>query len=584
MKRACLVCLLVAGVVGLACSARVWAAEPSPTSPIFVDVAGQTGLDCQHFNGMTGALLLPEITGAGGALFDYDGDGDLDVYCVQGALLGAGSQMDQAVFPWPGPRPPKDRLYRNDLVISPDGSRQLRFTDVTDQSGIQAPGYGMGVATGDINNDGWPDLFVTNYGANQLFQNQGDGTFAEVSATAGIGQARVWSTSAAFFDYDRDGWLDLYVTNYVHSSPDKEPRCYAANSARDYCGPDAFTALPDQLFRNQGNGTFVEVSTSAGISQAFGAGLGVVTADFNADGWIDIYVANDGDPNQLWINQQDGTFKDEALWSGSAVNHQGQAQASMGVDAGDFDADGDEDLFMTHLMEETNTLYTNLGQGLFADQTIAVGLTNTSGRYTAFGTGWFDYDNDGWLDLMTSNGAVKTLQPLARQGDRYPLGQPNQLFRNLAGKQFTEVSDRAGAVFQTAAVSRGAAFGDIDNDGDTDVLILNNNGPAQLLLNQVGQDQHWLGLRLVGTSAQRDMLGARVEIVRPNAPSLWRRVRTDGSYCSANDPRVMVGLGKADKVSAVRVHWPAGQQETWTELVADRYTTLRQGTAAGNAG
>ena len=396
-----------------------------------------------------------------------------------------------------------------------------------------------------------------------------------------------------FFDYDRDGWLDLYVTNYVASSPDAEPRCYAANSARDYCGPDAFQAVPDQLFRNQGDGTFVEVSAAAGIRQVFGAGLGVVTADFNKDGWLDIYVANDGDPNQLWINQHDGTFTDEGLWSGSAVNHQGQAEASMGVDAADFDGDGDDDLFMTHLMEETHTVYTNLGKGVFADQTIALGLSNTTGRYTAFGTGWFDYDNDGWLDLMILNGAVKTLEHLARQGDRHPLDQPNQLFRNLAGKQFTEVSEQAGAAFQEAAVSRGAAFGDIDNDGDTDVFVLNNNGPAQLLVNQIisqiisqndsqsGQQQHWLGLRLIGGSAGRDMLGAYVEIVRPNAPLLRRRVRTDGSYCSANDPRVLVGLGESDAISAVRVEWPDGQRETWTDVVANRYTTLRQGTASG---
>ncbi len=350
---------------------------------VFVDVAGQTGLECVHFNGMSGAMLLPEITGSGGAVFDYDNDGDLDIYCVQGALLGhsAGdTKMAEPLFPWSGTAPPQnrlDRLYRNDLIVRPDGSRQLRFTDVTAHSLIVAPGYGMGVATGDIDNDGWIDLYVTNYGLNQLFHNQGDGTFKARTGTAQLGKA-VWSTSAVFFDYDRDGWLDLYVTNYVHSVPGKDPRCYASNSARDYCGPDAFSALPDQLFHNQGNGTFRDVSEAAGITRAFGAGLGVVTADFNADGWIDIYVANDGDPNQLWINQQDGTFKDDALWAGCAVNQQGQAEASMGVDAGDFDADGDDDLFMTHLMEETNTLYANLGNGLFADQTISRGLTTTS--------------------------------------------------------------------------------------------------------------------------------------------------------------------------------------------------------------
>ena len=580
-RRWSLSLVLVSLVCGLGYASQLHGTETD--TAVFVDVAAQTGLDCLHFNGMTGATLLPEITGSGGALFDYDNDGDLDVYCVQGALLGPGDlTMTEALFPWSGTRPaqnPLDRLYRNDLNVRPDGSRQLRFTDVTAQSQIAAPRYGMGVATGDIDNDGWIDLYVTNYGVNQFFRNQGDGTFTDKTAQAQLGTAGVWSTSAAFFDYDRDGWLDLYVANYVQSVPGKDPRCYAPNSARDYCGPDAFTALPDKLFHNQGNGTFRDVSDAAGITGAFGAGLGVVTADFNADGWGDIYVANDGDPNQLWINQQDGTFKDEALWAGCAVNQQGQAEAGMGVDAADFDNDGDADLFMTHLMEETHTLYENLGAGLFADRTIGLGLTRGAGRYTAFGTGWLDYDNDSWLDLIILNGAVKRLETLARQGDRYPLDQPNQLFQNRGGKRFVEVSAQAGPAFGVAEVSRGGALGDLDNDGDTDVVVFNNNGPARVLLNQVGQDLHWLGLRLLGTPANRDMLGAQVEIVRPDGPALWRRVRTDGSYCSANDPRVVVGLGKTDSVSAVRVHWPDGQQETWTDVLSDRYITLRQGTA-----
>lgn len=494
--------LLASLACGLGYASPPYGAE----TEVFVDVADQAGLECVHFNGMSGTMLLPEITGSGGALFDYDSDGDLDVYCVQGALLGQnarGITMAEALFPWSGSTPPQnrlDRLYRNDLIVRPDGSRQLHFTDVTAASLIVAPGYGMGVATGDIDNDGWIDLYVTNYG-------------------------------------------------------------------------------PNQLFHNQGNGTLRDVSEAAGITRAFGAGLGVVTADFNADGWIDIYVANDGDPNQLWINQQDGTFKDEALWAGCAVNHQGQAEAGMGVDAGDFDNDGDADLFMTHLMEETHTLYGNLGAGMFADRTIGLGLTTGVGRYTAFGTGWLDYDNDGWLDLVILNGAVKRLEALVRQGDRYPLDQPNQLFRNRDGKRFVEVSAQAGPAFGVAEVSRGGGVGDIDNDGDTDIVVFNNNGPARVLLNQVGQDKHWLGLRLVGTPANRDMLGAQVEIVRPAGPAVWRRVRTDGSYCSANDPRVVVGLDHADTVSAIRVHWPDGQAETWSDVLIDRYTTLRQGTA-----
>ena len=271
-------------------------------------------------------------------------------------------------------------------MVHADGSRQLRFTDVTDQSKIKALGYGMGVITGDVNNDGTVDLYVTNYGHNQLWRNNGNGTFSDVTAATQTDDP-AWSTSAAFFDYDRDGWLVLYVANYARATPHKNPTCYAKSSARDYCGPSAFEAFPDRLFHNRQDGTFEDVSEAAGITREYGAGLGVVTADFNADGWIDIYVANDGDPNQLWINQHNGTFKNEALWAGCAVNRLGLAEAGMGVDAGDFDGDGDGDLFMTHPMEETNTLYVNLGRGLFVDHTIEAGLASPSLRYTAFGTG-----------------------------------------------------------------------------------------------------------------------------------------------------------------------------------------------------
>lgn len=547
-------------------------------SLIFVDWVQEAGIDFIHFNGMTGDLMLPEIVGSGGALFDYDNDGDLDVFIVQGAMLDPRKKLTDALFPWKKAQPPRGRLYRNDSALSTDASRRLRFSDVTEQSHIMAAGYGMGVAAGDVNNDGWLDLYITNFGHNQLWRNNGDGTFGDVTSAI-PGEKASWSTSAAFFDYDRDGWLDLYVTNYVQVALEKHPSCYAKSSAPDYCGPDAFPPLADRLLHNRGDGTFEDVSETTGIRSETWAGLGVITADFNGDGWVDIYVANDGDPNLLWINQKNGSFKNEALWAGCAVNRLGLAEGSMGVDAGDFDGDGDEDLFMTNLMEETHTLYANLGDGLFEDRTVQTGLTTTRGRYTGFGAAWFDYDNDGWLDFLILNGAVKRLPELARQGDRYPLGQPNQLFQNEGGRRFVETSAQAGATFALAEVSRGAAFGDIDNDGDTDVLVLNNNGPAHLLLNQVGSRQHWLGLRLVGTQEKRDMLGARVEVVRRNKTALWRRARTDGSYLSSNDPRVLVGLGTDANVDAVRVHWPNGQQETWSGLMVDHYVTLHQGTA-----
>ena len=413
---------------------------------IFLDAQESAGLDFRHFNGMTGELYLPEITGSGGALFDYDDDGDLDVYLVQGAVIGPGKSPKDAILPWHGSSSPRDQLYRNDLQLDSNGVRRLNFTNVTNESTLVAEGYGMGVTVGDINDDGRLDLYVTNLASNQMFLNQGDGTFSDVTRRSGTDDPR-WSTSAAFLDYDRDGRLDLFVSNYVDFSVTKNPTCYATSSALDYCGPDAYQPLPDRLFRNRGEGIFEDVSSKSGIDREFGAGLGVATADFNGDGWTDIYVANDGDPNQLWVNQKDGTFRNEALWSGAALNRVGQAEAGMGVDAADFDGDGDEDLFVTHLTEETNTLYVNQGNGLFDDRTIETGLHMPSFRFTGFGTGWLDFDNDGWLDLLALNGAVRILPDLAREGHRYPLGQSNQLFQNTGKLTFRDLTNRAGASF-----------------------------------------------------------------------------------------------------------------------------------------
>ena len=300
----------------------------SSTSPILEDVTEESGIDFVHFNGMTGEFFLPEITGSGGGFIDYDNDGDLDLYLVQGAILGQGKKLADAIFPWRGTGLPRDRLYRNDLVIGTDGRQLLRFTDVTSQSRIAATGYGMGVATGDFNNDTWTDLYVTNLGSNQMMRNNGDGTFTDVTDETATDDSR-WSTSAVFLDYDRDGWLDLFVTNYVDFALGKKRDCYASSSAPDYCGPDAYDPSADRLFHNKGNGTFEDVSLSSGIRGALGAGLGVIAADFNSDGWTDIYVANDGDPNQLWINQKSSTFRDEALLAGVALNRMGQAEAGM---------------------------------------------------------------------------------------------------------------------------------------------------------------------------------------------------------------------------------------------------------------
>jgi len=529
---------------------------------LFKEVAEQVGLKFQHYNGMTGKFYLPEITGSGAALFDFDNDGDLDVFLVQGNVLEPNTKPSATLF---------GKLFRNDLIPS----KTLSFTDVTLKSGIVASGYGMGAAVGDINNDGLPDLYLSNLGSNQMYLNKGDGKFVDVTKESGTDDQR-WSTSASFFDYDRDGWLDLMIVNYADFSVNNNPACYAATTAKDYCTPRVFRAPGNRLFHNKGNGIFEDVTTTAGVEKEFGHGLGVVTADFNNDGWIDIYVANDGDQNQLWINQKNGRFVNDALLAGCAVNRNGQAEAGMGVDAGDFDGNGTDDIFITHLMDETNTLYLNLGEGLFEDRTREAGLGMPGRRFTGFGTFFFDYDNDGWLDLFVANGAVQLLPELVRQRNPFPLGQPDQLFRNTGKGSFVEIVDEP--EFALLEVGRGAAFGDVDNDGDTDFLVTNNNGPARLFLNQVGNRNHWLGLRLVG-KAGRDMLGAQVEVVVDDKRSLRRRVRTDGSYLSGNDPRVLAGLGAVTRVKAVRVRWPDGAVEEWKELIVDRYTTLKEGMA-----
>jgi len=553
----------------------VLALLPQPriqSTAIFKDVAAQSGLKFQHYNGMTGQFYLPEITGSGGALFDFDNDGDLDVYLVQGNVLEPNTKPAVTMFPWRSPQPPRGRLFRNELgrpgVIS--------FTDVTEESGILATGYGMGAAVGDINNDGLPDLYLTNLGSNQMYLNKGAGKFVDVTKESGTDDPR-WSTSGSFVDYDRDGWLDLMLVNYAEFSVTNSPNCYAATTAPDYCTPRVFRSPGNRLFHNRGDGKFEDVTVRARVDKEFGHGLGVVAADFNDDGWPDIYVANDGDPNQLWINQKNGTFVNDALLAGAAVNRNGQAEAGMGVDAADFDSNGTDDIFITHLMDETNTLYVNQGEALFEDRTREAGLAIPGRRFTGFGTLFFDYDNDGALDLFVANGAVQLLPQLVREKQPFPLGQPNQLFRNTGKAGFVEIGAEAGPDLQLLEVSRGAAFGDVDNDGDTDVLVTNNNGPVRLLLNQVGNRNHWLGLRLVGKTG-RDMLGAQVDVVTGSGTNLRRRVRTDGSYLVGNDPRVLVGLGQAREVKSVRVRWPDGTSEEWKSVPVDRYTRLKEGT------
>lgn len=543
MKRGCLV-----GALLLLCSC----ATPRPAStPIFEEAAAVSGLTFVHDPQLSGEFHMPEIMGAGVALIDYDNDGDLDVYLIQGKGKSG------------------NRLFRNDLI--PSG--RLHFTDVTQAAGVGLAAYGMGVATGDYDNDGYTDLYITNFGPNVLFHNNGNGAFTDVTVKAGVGDAR-WSTSAAFLDYDRDGDLDLFVLNYIDFTVANNKACFAPSGERDYCTPKAYNPVNATLYRNEGNGRFKDVSAASGITAARGPGLGVTITDANEDGWPDLFVANDTAANLLWINQKDGTFQEQGLASGVAYSEDGLAKAGMGVAAGDYDNDGDEDLFVVNLTREGATLFRRDGPLLFQDASLATGLRPTTFSYTGFGAGWLDYDNDGFLDLFIANGAVTIIEQL--RGKPYPFQQANLLLRNEGGKKFSDVSSSAGPALQLEEVSRGAAFGDLDNDGDTDIVVANNNGPVRLLLNQVGNNKPSLLVQGVP-------LNSRVGLVRKGLPILWRRAQSAYSYLSASDPRVLFASGGVG-AEELLVEWPDGYQERFPVKAGVRAVTLKRGAGKGDAG
>jgi enediyne biosynthesis protein E4 len=542
--------------------------QSASAGAIFRDIAPEVGLNFHHFNGATGKYFMSEIMGAGVALFDYDNDGDLDIYLIQGTTLDDHGKL---LFPSRPGWKPGNRLFRNMLAET----GKLHFTDVTEQAGVGHVGYGMGVAVGDYDNDGFQDLYVTNFGHNILYHNNGDGTFTDVTEQAGVDDPR-WSTCAAWVDYDGDGLLDLFVGNYVDFTVLGNKQCFTPTGEIDYCTPKAYQPIPSRLFKNLGNGKFQDVTESSGIGSSYGPALGVVCFDFNGDGRTDIYVANDTAANRLWLNQGDGTFRESALQAGVALSADGLPKAGMGVSVEDVENNGKDDILVTNLMGEGATLFHNNGKGEFDDVTAQFGLARETFGFTGFGAKLFDYDNDGWLDLFISNGAVTRME--TERGNPYPFNQKNQLFHNEGqAKRFRETSSSGGPIFQIAEVTRGAAFGDIDNDGAIDIVITNNNGPVHLLRNQVGSRQHWLQVKLEGDKNNRFGVGARVAVLRPGQPPLWRWAHTDSSYLSASDIRVHFGLGKDAQLDGVLVHWSGGLKEKWTNIRADRTITLRQG-------
>ncbi len=529
----------------------------------FVESAESLGIRFRHDPGVDGAKYFPEIVGSGVALFDFDNDGDLDVYFVQSG------HVDPAAGPSQG-----DRLFRNDLV-----SGRASFVDVTAASGLEATGYGMGVAVADYDGDGYRDLYLTNYGANQMWHNQQDGTFADRTAETRTDDLR-WSVPAAFLDIDGDGWMDLWVGNYADFRLATHKECFSATGLEDYCAPASYRPEPDRLFRNTGNGVFEDLTLPSGLAAEFGYALGGLAADLDGDFRVDLYVANDGVPNQMWINQGDNTFRNDALLAGSAVNAMGEPEASMGVDVADFDDDGDLDLFMTHLGKETNTLYVNEGGFGFEDASQVSGLGGPSFTSTGFGTAWIDFDLDGLLDLVVANGAVSVQSEQVRAGDPYPFHQPNQLFRNLGGGRFEDVSAQAGDAFTVSEVSRGVAAGDLDNDGDPDLVISNNNGPARVLINRVGDERPWVGLILEDPKVHGDPVGARVEFLLDSGDSRFRSVRVAAGYASSQDPRLVLGLGDRT-LRALAVTWSDGFAEDFEAAPTGQYTVIRRG--AGRA-
>lgn len=524
----------------------------------FVDVVPAAGITFRHDNAASPEKYLIETMGSGCGWIDYDQDGLLDLYLVNGGAT--------KVYR-PG-HPLRSALYRNDG----DGT----FTDVTEKAGVAAEGlFGMGVAVGDYDNDGYPDLYVLGYGRSILYHNNGNGTFTDVTEKTGVANKGKWASSGAWFDYNHDGKLDLAIANYVDWTPENNIWCGEHRPGyRGYCHPDVYHGQTPTLYRNNGDGTFSDVSKPSRIGLKPGNGLGIVTFDYDNDGWQDVFIANDSMPNALYHNNHDGTFTEVGFASGTAVSAEGMSEAGMGVDAADTTGRGLMDLFVTHLDYEQARLYHNNGDGTFDDATFRVGLGYATFHFSGFGTCFVDYDNDGAQDIFVANGNLLDNIQLYHADVTY--AEPKLMFRNLGQGRFRDVSAKLGPDFVRHRVSRGAAVGDFDNDGDLDILINNNGEAPQLLRNDGGNKNAWLGILLVGTKSNRDGVGARVKITSGKLV-LFGQKKGGMSYQSAQDPRLHFGLGPRRKIDSLEVRWPSGEVTRLKDLDVNRFITIREG-------
>ncbi len=534
----------------------------------FLDVARESGLNTKTiFGGEHKNKYLLETTGCGVAFYDYDNDGWLDIFLVNGSRLEG----------FPSGAEPTSHLFKN--------NRDGTFTDVTEKAGLVHHGWGQGVCVGDYDNDGFDDLFVTYFGKNVLYHNNGNETFTDVTDKAGVGgNGKRWNSGCAFVDYDRDGKLDLFVANYIDLDlatapvPESGPCLYKGVMVA--CGPPGLKGGKNILFHNNGDGTFTDVSEASGITSANGTfGLGVLTADFDNDGWPDIYVANDSAPSALYQNKKNGKFVDIAIEAGCALSPDGKPQAGMGISAGDYDLDGNLDLVKTNFAGDTPSLYHNLGEASFEDTTFTAGL-GAHTQYLGWGCGFFDMDNDGWLDILICNGHVYPEVEQLKTEAGY--AQRKLLYRNLRNGRFEDISLQAGSGISAPSAGRGCAFGDFDNDGDIDFVVNTVNGPPQLLRCDSTSGNNWIKIKTIGTKSNRSGIGARVTCVTnvPGESKAHRQideVRSGGSYISQNDLRVHFGLGKAEKVQLLEVRWPSGQVDAIKDITANQCIYVKEG-------